>query len=125
MIKRSYNRSGLWEFAMIGGVAACLVGLFYFNKLNHDKRYMKNLGKEAIALSAGEDRSWSIEEQLSFLKANGIEDIVIKEIPIFNYKSDRVDVYDDVYRHYSFDRENYFGAISRETLEDYIEKNNK
>ena len=86
---------------------------------------MENLGKEAITLSAGEDRSWSTEEQLSFLKANGIKNIVVREIPIFDYKSDRVDVYDDVYRSFSFDKRNYLGTISKEILEDYIEKNNK
>mgnify|MGYP001565997886 FL=1 len=81
--------------------------------------------QQTIALSAGEDKIWSLQEQREFLNETPLKDKILPEgagiylIP--NYLN-RVNIYLGASRGDN-SKENYLGSINRLTLENYITKN--
>lgn len=122
-IKTNFKRNDPLKFLFFGIASVGIWTFIYFNKDNHDRIYIEKLTEQTLNLSAGEDKFWSTGEQLSFLRDNGLENAVIKESPIFDYKSDKVEVYDNVSGNYSLNPKNYLGTIKRETLEAYVQRN--
>ena len=93
---------------------------------------MPELSREAIAISAGEDRLWSQKEMREYFDYHGLRDMIISEgeMPFFEYDKNSITVFTgpgfmssgSAEKRTSDYSGNYTGKISRESLEKYIKE---
>ena len=101
--------------------------LYIANKETKLEKELEELTKTAISISAGEDRIWSDEEKINFLRENGLNNMVLQNGKVnFYYGIDKIKVYTDIginstmAGHTTITGENHVGDINRATLENYV-----
>ena len=110
-----------------GGVAGTGLAIEREIKGRREIKENSTIIQQAIALSAGEDKIWSIQEQRDFLNEMPLRDGVLVEntgmslIP----RANGVDVYTRIISNFGRNRflpENYLGNIEYTTFKSYVTK---